>query len=323
MTGGEPIAVHDDGSKVRDQMHKGIISCAVGDTLEQAAKIMIDNDVHAVVVIDADKAVGVVSQTDIVMARQGRTADEARSLKVGDFMTVGCATIEADTPLSSAITEMMKPAHPPPRRYRGRQADRRSVDDRYRPQGHRLTTTIPLALARQPAGAGEAGVVPRNPPCGDGLGDATSQGGGSSRRGTHRVSYPRAGNAAGPHSKGRTRKESAMDVTVSEGKNVLVADLIPTCMEAFTAAHHLLVEMRTGVSLMVLRGGRLDGDLLDEHQIAAHGYAWVGDLRRRRCSRCWPGRSGWTARASSTELESLMLQAASANTSRRSPAASR
>jgi crotonyl-CoA carboxylase/reductase len=108
VPGGEAFVVHDDGSKVRDQMHKGIIFCGTYDTLEQAAKIMIDNDVHAVVVIDGDKAVGVVSQTDIVMARQGRTADEARKLLVGDFMTAGCTTVEAYTPLSSAITEMMR-----------------------------------------------------------------------------------------------------------------------------------------------------------------------------------------------------------------------
>jgi crotonyl-CoA carboxylase/reductase len=100
--------VFEDGAKVRDHMHKGIIFCAKSDTLEDAARIMIDNDVHAVVVIDNDKAVGVVSQTDIVLARQGRSPDETRSLKVGAFMTEGCATCHADTPLSTAITDMLR-----------------------------------------------------------------------------------------------------------------------------------------------------------------------------------------------------------------------
>jgi crotonyl-CoA carboxylase/reductase len=108
VPGAEAVVVHDDGSIVRDQMHRGIISCASSDTLEQAARIMIDNDVHAVVVIDGEKAVGVVSQTDIVLARQGRTPDEAKALRVAEFMTEGCATIEADSPLSTAITEMMR-----------------------------------------------------------------------------------------------------------------------------------------------------------------------------------------------------------------------
>ena len=47
-------------------------------------------------------------RTDIVLARQGRTPDEAKALHVAEFMTEGCATVEVDTPLSSAITDMMR-----------------------------------------------------------------------------------------------------------------------------------------------------------------------------------------------------------------------
>lgn len=67
-----------------------------------------ENDVHAVVVVDQDKAVGVVSQTDIVLARQGRSPAQTRSLKVAEFMTEGCATCDAATPLSKAITDMLR-----------------------------------------------------------------------------------------------------------------------------------------------------------------------------------------------------------------------
>jgi crotonyl-CoA carboxylase/reductase len=100
--------VFEDGSTVRDHMHRGIISCGKNDTLEDAARIMMDNDVHAVVVVDQDKAVGVVSQTDIVLARQGRSPVETRSLKVAEFMTAGCATCDAETPLSKAISDMLR-----------------------------------------------------------------------------------------------------------------------------------------------------------------------------------------------------------------------
>jgi crotonyl-CoA reductase len=102
------IKVHDDGTKVREQMHKGIIFCSKSDSLESAAKIMIDNDVHAVVVVEGNMAVGVVSQTDIVMARQGRTPEETRALPVEQFMTEGCASCHADAPLSWAITDMLR-----------------------------------------------------------------------------------------------------------------------------------------------------------------------------------------------------------------------
>jgi signal-transduction protein with cAMP-binding, CBS, and nucleotidyltransferase domain len=69
---------------------------------------MIDNDIHALVVIEGEKAVGVLSQTDIVLARQGRTVEYARELSVGELMTQGCATVEVDAQLSGAVTDMMK-----------------------------------------------------------------------------------------------------------------------------------------------------------------------------------------------------------------------
>lgn len=100
--------IHDDGTLVRDRMHAGIISCARSDTVAAAGKVMIDNDIHALVVIEDDRAIGVLSQTDVVMARQGHTMEEARAMNVGEIMTDGCATIDAGEKLSVAITTMMK-----------------------------------------------------------------------------------------------------------------------------------------------------------------------------------------------------------------------
>lgn len=104
----EDFQIVDDGTKVRDHMNPSIVACARGDNLHDAAKRMIDNDIHALVVIEADRAVGVLSQTDIVLARQGRTVDEARLFSVGDWMTEGCAIIDIDATLAEAITMMMK-----------------------------------------------------------------------------------------------------------------------------------------------------------------------------------------------------------------------
>jgi crotonyl-CoA carboxylase/reductase len=102
------VTIVDDGSKVRDRMHPGIISCAKTDNLHDAARRMIDNDVHALVVIEGGKAIGVLSQTDIVLACQGRTAADARNQPVVDWMSAGCTTCDLDTPMSQAITQMMK-----------------------------------------------------------------------------------------------------------------------------------------------------------------------------------------------------------------------
>ena len=87
-------------------MHRGIIACAPGDTVAQVAKLMVDNDIHAVVVMAGGQAVGVVSQTDLVLARQGRTPDQARALLAQAIMTPGCATCEAGTLLSEAVSRM-------------------------------------------------------------------------------------------------------------------------------------------------------------------------------------------------------------------------
>lgn len=102
----EPVTIADDGTKVGELMHKGIIACAPADSVGQVAKTMIDNDIHAVVVMEADKAVGVVSQTDMVLARQGRTLDQARATLVQDIMTPGCATCDTDMLLSEAVSLM-------------------------------------------------------------------------------------------------------------------------------------------------------------------------------------------------------------------------
>ncbi|MDS4060061.1 MAG: CBS domain-containing protein, partial [Candidatus Contendobacter sp.] len=102
----EAITIADDGTQVKDLMHRGIIACAPGDTVGQVAKIMVEHEIHAVVVMDGGKAVGVVSQTDMVLARQGRTPEQARALLAQDIMTPGCATCDANILLSEAVSLM-------------------------------------------------------------------------------------------------------------------------------------------------------------------------------------------------------------------------
>jgi crotonyl-CoA carboxylase/reductase len=104
---GEPITVADDGTRVRDLMHLGIISCTPDDTIGTVAKVMVEKEIHAVVVMDTlGKAIGVVSQTDMVLARQGRTPDQARAMLASEVMTPGCATCDADMLLSDAVSLM-------------------------------------------------------------------------------------------------------------------------------------------------------------------------------------------------------------------------
>ncbi len=61
-----------------------------------------------VVVADDGHAVGVVSQTDVVLARQGRTVEQAAALSVGDIMTPSLVSCTTDRKLSEAITLMTR-----------------------------------------------------------------------------------------------------------------------------------------------------------------------------------------------------------------------
>jgi crotonyl-CoA carboxylase/reductase len=100
------LAIEDDGTLVRDLMHRGVISCTPSATLEEVASLMIDNKVHAVVVMEAGKPIGVVSQTDMALARQGKTQEEARGLSAQSVMTPDCAVCRVDNTLTEAISIM-------------------------------------------------------------------------------------------------------------------------------------------------------------------------------------------------------------------------
>ncbi len=93
-----------------------------------------------------------------------------------------------------------------------------------------------------------------------------------------------------------------------ENQDLVLPDLIPTCLEAVKSAEHLRVEVRKGVADMVIHGGRMDNALVDQHQFAVHGYAWlstyVAGLEQMLA---------WAERLEDcgelTEMESLLLQA--------------
>jgi crotonyl-CoA carboxylase/reductase len=102
-----PLMV-DDGSKVKDLMFYGLVACKPENDVETVVRIMIENDVHAVVVQEAEQAVGVVSQTDLVLVRQSRTAEEARKVTAREIMSEGCATCDLEASLSDAVSAMTR-----------------------------------------------------------------------------------------------------------------------------------------------------------------------------------------------------------------------
>jgi (2S)-methylsuccinyl-CoA dehydrogenase len=99
-------------------------------------------------------------------------------------------------------------------------------------------------------------------------------------------------------------------VKIGKGtQGVVMAAPIPLCRAALEAAETLLAAARKSVAGRIAPSGRVDGELIDTHQFAAHGYAWlatyVAALRQML---------GWAERLDASgalgELETLYLQAA-------------
>ena len=91
------------GLCVRDCMHAGVLTCAADDSLRDVAAIMASHRVHAVVITShtGDRALGVVSDLDVVAAVASRTDCTAHQAGATETLIVS-----ADTPLEAAAQLM-------------------------------------------------------------------------------------------------------------------------------------------------------------------------------------------------------------------------
>ncbi|MGB8274011.1 MAG: acyl-CoA dehydrogenase family protein [Alphaproteobacteria bacterium] len=89
----------------------------------------------------------------------------------------------------------------------------------------------------------------------------------------------------------------------------VMGDLIPACDEALQSARALASRARERVSAMVSRGGKVDAGLLERHQFAAHGLAWLETYVAALAETLdWAKRLGTAGDLG--ELEQLILQSA-------------
>jgi CBS domain-containing protein len=94
--------------KVRDWMHKGVVSCRGDTPVQEVAKTMETKDISALVVVDDQgDAVGVISRTDLVNARfiqpylkhwRGMTAEHLMSNPV--------ISVSPDTGINEAVRRL-------------------------------------------------------------------------------------------------------------------------------------------------------------------------------------------------------------------------
>jgi CBS domain-containing protein len=98
---------------VRDLMHPGLITCPPDTRLGDAARLLLERGVHAVIVTDVDgRPAGVLSDTDL-LAGEWLSTDETslatmQEITAGDLMSSPPATVAADTTVSAAAARLCR-----------------------------------------------------------------------------------------------------------------------------------------------------------------------------------------------------------------------
>jgi len=90
---------------IRDFMRRGVVTCGVDANAAEVARIMLDNDVSALVVIDERlNACGVISKTDLI----GSYGKDLSAITAEDIMTSEIQTVSPDTLVHEAVQLMLE-----------------------------------------------------------------------------------------------------------------------------------------------------------------------------------------------------------------------
>ncbi|HYM66257.1 MAG TPA: CBS domain-containing protein [Patescibacteria group bacterium] len=132
---------------VRDLMHSGLITCPSTLRLGDIAKLLRDNHVHSLVVVDAPggEAAGLVSDTDL-LAGEWLATDPERlatmsAMTAGELMSKPLISIAAGAPIDDAVSRMRRD-----------HVARLLVEDGGRPVGVIAISDVIAALADVPLG---------------------------------------------------------------------------------------------------------------------------------------------------------------------------
>jgi CBS domain-containing protein len=92
-------------ASIRDVMTSNPTSCATSTTVADAARVMAQEDVGPVPVVEGDRVVGIVTDRDIVVrvVAEGR---DANSTTVGEIASSDLVTVQPDTNLDEALRLM-------------------------------------------------------------------------------------------------------------------------------------------------------------------------------------------------------------------------
>lgn len=88
---------------VKEYMKSNVITVDKNTILKDVAKIMTENNIGSVIVIDNGKPVGIITERDIVRAI-GKNKD--LNARAEDIMTASLITIKEDAPITGALSLM-------------------------------------------------------------------------------------------------------------------------------------------------------------------------------------------------------------------------
>lgn len=99
----------EDSAHVGEVFYPRLPSVRVDSALQEVARLMADEVVHAVAVLAEDGSLaGVISQTDVVLARQKGSPVEVSRLSAASIMTTVPITVTVDETIQQAITLMTR-----------------------------------------------------------------------------------------------------------------------------------------------------------------------------------------------------------------------
>ena len=92
--------------RVRDLMTSEVLSIGPEETVVAAAEKMLENRIHALVVTENNKAIGIITTYDLVLVMS--LSDFNKLTKVREVMVTDLVTIGPDEPLKNALRKIIE-----------------------------------------------------------------------------------------------------------------------------------------------------------------------------------------------------------------------
>ena len=91
--------------RIKDIMHKGVITCAPDVPVQEVVRVVADTDVHAIIVVNPDDGTvaGIISHIDLLRLY----GKDLLKYSASDIMTADVIDIGIDAPVADAVRTML------------------------------------------------------------------------------------------------------------------------------------------------------------------------------------------------------------------------